>query len=314
MKKAFTLIEAIITIVILGILSAGTFVALKHLYVRAARSKAFSDLSSDSQIVADQVSSLLYQRVPSSVIGYKNDGTFGSIYNLGATYNIIEWIGLASEGLKAGYYSGFVDLNASDKQNLKVVSFDINTTGLNNILAKKFHAGSLNDLALIFAGSFDDGSLSLANDFNSSFGWHSATGNHHLVFDINLDANDIELIPDLSSTNIVIYEKYYLADSAYAIARGKDIDLNATCIKDLNQSDVSNTLFLFYDYRPWKNQTFCADPNGNKQNGSVSILSKNVTGFQAGLINGNIKFSLTLEKEIRGSENNVSISKQKVVF
>ncbi|MDX1810173.1 MAG: prepilin-type N-terminal cleavage/methylation domain-containing protein [Sulfurospirillaceae bacterium] len=314
MKKAFTLIEAIITIVIIGILSAGTFVAMKHLYVKAAKSKAFSDLSSDSQIIADQVSSLLYQRVPSSVIGYKSDGTYGSIYNLGSTYNIIEWIGLSSEGLKAGYYSGFVDLNASNKNTLQIASYDINTTGLNNILAKKFTGGNLNDLALVFAGSFDDGSLSLANDFNNSFGWHSSGAHHHLVFDVTLNTNDITLIPDASSTNIVIYEKYYLVDSAYAIARGKDIDLNATCITDLNQSDNSDTLFLFYDYRPWKNQTFCADPKGNGQSGSVSILSKHVTGFQAGLINGNLKFNLTLEKHIRGSDNNVSISKQKVVF
>ncbi|WP_331775713.1 prepilin-type N-terminal cleavage/methylation domain-containing protein [Sulfurospirillum sp. 1612] len=310
MKKAFTLVEAIITIVIIGILSAGTFVALKHLYLRAAKAKAFSELSSDSQVIADQIASLLYYRVPSSVIGYKGDGSFGSIYNMETSYQILEWIGSASEGLKAGYYSGFVDLNASDKTTQTITSYDINTTALDTLMADKFDGGSTDDLALIFAGSFDDGALSLASDFNSSFGWHAH--NHNLLYTLqSLHTNSITL----DASPDIIYEKYYLVDSAYAIARGADIDLNATCIRNLNQSIDNNTLFLFYNYRPWKNQTFCADPHGGStQDGNVTILSSYVTGFQTGLINGNIKFDVTLTKKIRGSEHNVTISKQKVVF
>ena len=306
--KAFTLVEIIITIVILGILSAGTLISLKHLYLKVAKSKAISDLSSDSQVVADQISALLYDRVPSSTIGYKNDGTFDSIYNLGSTYSVIEWIGVASEAQKAGYYSGFVDLNRSDRATNTIYSPDINKTALSGVIADKFSGAILSDLALIFAGSFDDGSLALSNDFNSSFGWH---GNLH---------NQIETITSINDNNITftstpdeIYEKYYLVDSAYAIARGADINLNANCIKDLNRSDA-NILFLFYNYRPWQGETFCADPNGNNQDGNVTILSFDAKGFEVGLENDSIRFSITLQKHIKGSENSVTISKQKVVF
>lgn len=305
--KAFTLIEIIVTIVILGILSAGTFVSLKHLYLKVANSKALSDLSSDSQVVVDQISALLYDRVPSSVIGYKSDGTFESIYNLGSSYNVIEWIGVASEAQKAGYYSGFVDLNRSDKILNTIYSPNIDVPALNSVMINKFDKNS-GDLALIFAGSFDDGSLVLSSDFNSSFGWH---GNAH---------NEIEDIASIGSSSITfastpdeIYEKYYLVDSAYAVARGADIDMSANCIKDLKKSDA-NTLFLFYNYRPWQNKTFCADPNGSGKDGNVTILAYNVKGFEANLVNDSIKFSLTLQKHIRGSDNNVTISKQKVVF
>ncbi len=306
-NRAFTLVEIIITIVILGILSAGTFVSLKHLYIKVAKSKTLSDFSSDSQVVVDQISALLYDRIPSSVIGYKSDGTFGSIYNLASSYSIVEWIGIASEAQKAGYYSGFVDLNKSDKNTKTIYSPNIDTTSLNSVMINKFNSAS-SDLALIFAGSFDDGTLVLSDDFNSSFGWHGNA--HDKIEDIsNISSNGITFV----STPDEIYEKYYLVDSAYAIARGADVNLSANCIKDLNKSDA-NTLFLFYNYRPWQNETFCADPNGNNQDGNVTILSYNVRGFEISLVNDSIKFSLTLQKHIRGSENNVTISKQKVVF
>ncbi len=306
-KKAFTLVEVVITIVILGILSAGTFVSLKHLYIKVAKSKAISDLSSDSQVVVDQISAFLYGRVPSSVIGYRSDGAFNSIYAINQQYSVIEWISVASEAQKAGYYSGFVDLNRSEKSTNTIYTPDINETALDTIMEDKFDINS-SDLALVFAGSFDDGSLVLSDDFNNSFGWHGNA--HNKIEDISsIGGNTIVFI----STPDEIYEKYYLVDSAYAIARGADIDLNATCIKALNRSDA-NTMFLFYNYRPWQGETFCADPNGTKKDGNVTILAYNVKGFKVTLINDSIKFSLTLQKHIRGSENNVTISKQKVVF
>lgn len=308
MKKAFTLVEIITTIVILGILSAGTLVSIKHLYLKVAKTKTLSDLSSDSQVIVDQISSLFSERVPSSVIGYKKEGSFETIYNLNSTYNVVEWIGVASESFKSGYCSGFVDLNASDKNSLTLSSPDINVTGISNVMQNKFDA-NLNDIALIFAGSFDNGSVTLSADFNDSFGWH---GNiHKQIYNIsNISPNTIRLATKPKE----IYEKYYLVDSAYALARGDDIDLNATCIKDLNQSDNNNTLFLFYNYRPWQGETFCADPNGSGQDGNVTILSKNVKGLEFKLINNDILFNLTLEKKVRGSQNSIIVSKQKVVF
>ncbi len=308
MRKAFTLVEIIITIVILGILSAGTLVSIKHLYLKVAKTKALSDLSSDSQVIVDQISSLFSDRVPSSVIGYKKDGSFETIYNLNSTYNVIEWIGVASESFKSGYYSSFIDLNASDKATDTIVTPSIYQDKLNSVMQNKFGKTS-SDLALIFAGSFDNGSVTLSADFNDSFGWH---GNiHKQIFNIsNISLDAIKL----ATTPNEIYEKYYLVDSAYAIARGDDIDLNATCIKDLNQSDNNNTLFLFYNYRPWQGKTFCADPNGSGHDGNVTILSKNVKGLEFKLVNNDIQFNLTLEKKVRGSQNSIIVSKQKVVF
>jgi len=306
--RAFTLVEMIISIVILGILSAGTFVSIKHLYLRVAKSKAMSDLSLDSQIIVDQISALLYDRVPSSVIGSNDESSnnFNSIYSIDHNFTILEWIGISTEALKVGDYSGFVDLDKSNKNNKTIASYNIKENDLNTTISNKFNISynyvSPNDLnitALIFAGAFDSG---LIEDVNTSFGWHK--NNHHLIYNITKIEDD-NITLDVTPNEI--YEKYYLVDSAYAIARGKDINIT-TCKSGYVKTDLdnNNTLYLFYNYRPWKNETFC--------DGNVTILSKEAKAFEVGLINDSIYFNLTLQRDIKGSQNSVSISKQKVVF
>lgn len=312
MKQAFTLIEIIVTIIILAIISTGTLISVQQLYIRVAKSKIISNLSSDSQVISDQISSILYDRVPSSVIGYSSDGNFSSIYSLNTDFKILEWIGTLEEAMKAVYYSGFVDIDKSQKETNTIISFDINSSAIESMLKHKFgNIISNSDLAVIFAGTFDDGLLTSSNDFNNSFGWHGHE--HNQTYNIILHDNNITLLERPKE----IYEKYYLIDTAYGVARGDSIDLNATCIKDLNQNVNEYTLFLFYNYRPWKTQTFCADTyisHHETKEGNVTILSQNVKGFQAGLINDCIYFNLSLEKSIKGSQNSITVSKQKVVF
>ena len=278
-KLGFTLVEMIVVIVITGILCAGTFVSLKHLYQRVAKSKALSELSFDSQIVVDQISALLYDRVPNSIYGYKKNQTNKTKINniINDDYKILEWSGTLNEALKAGYYSGFVDMDDSNKSNNEIRTYDINVLGIRDILEKKFDINDETKLGVIFAGAFDTG-----EDINIS----------------NIDSINVNGIV-LSNKPNEIYEKYYIVDSSYVIARGEDIN----CI-DTNET---NSLYLIYNYRPWNNnEKICS--------GSVAILSKEAKGFEVGIVNDSIYFNLTLSRHINGVEQNVTISKQKVVL
>jgi prepilin-type N-terminal cleavage/methylation domain-containing protein len=299
MRRAFTMVELIMTIVIMGILAGGAYISLAALYTKSAKSKAISELSFDSTLISSQISALLSHRVPSTVIGYDSDSfTFESIYSLSDDYTVFEWIGTDFDSYMAGEFSSFIDFAKSNRD--ANMLFSPNT---------KMH--EVNSTALIFAGAYDDGSVVYGADFNDSFGWHE--NNHSLIFDINESSSNenITLLKKPSK----IYEKYYLLKSAFAIARYEDINQSADCILDLNVTVGDKTLFLFYDYYPWKGKTFCADKRGDI-NGSATILSNEVKGFEVDFVNGNLQFNLTLEREIRkkGKNLKIQISKNKVVF
>ena len=300
-KKAFTLIEMIIVIVISSVLAIGMFKAFEALYIRSAKAKAITDLSLQSQIVLDEISRLLYNRIPNSVIGY--DGSHEQscipITDILSDDNstVLEWLSLDDEQLLADKYSGFVDMNASSKPDLKAleVDSDLNITNRN----------------LIFAGSFDAGNENIST-CKGAYGWHGNDSN--LSHGIDSVDTDKITISDTSSDKApeYIYEKYYLTNGAYAVARGADIDKDASCITDLKQRVDDNTLFLFYDYYPYNDETYCADKSGT-QEGKVSILSYDVAFFGAVYENDIISLSLDINKSIRGSTS-VHITKKKAVF
>ena len=296
-KKAFTLIEMIIVVVISGVLASGTFKAMEALYIRSAKAKAITDLSMQSQIVLNQISRLLYNRIPNSVIGYDGSDTTSCtpIEDINdAKSKVLEWLSLDDEQLLSGKYSGFVDMNASVKPNLKAL--DVNSS-LN-----------ITDRNLIFAGSFDSGSEDIST-CNGAYGWHDNDSN--LTYTIKSNSTDKIELEDPPE---YIYEKYYLTDGAYAITRGADIDINATCIDDLKQKVDENTLFLFYEYYPYKNKgdTYCADKSGTKT-GKVAILAEDVASFGAVYENDIIRLSIDMNRSIKGSTP-VHTSKQKAVF
>lgn len=168
-----------------------------------------------------------------------------------------------------------------------------------------------NIVSLVFSGTLDDGTVVFSSDFNASFGWHGNSANK--MYDISPTSNGKNII--LESKPDEVYEKYYIVDSAYAIARGEHVD-TSTCT-GFDKSVGDDTLLMFYDYRPWKGETFCGDKGSSGvRAGKVTILSNEVSGFEIGLLNNNIVFSLSMQRGVpRGKDSNlVTISKQKVVF
>ncbi len=313
-KRGFTLIELIFVVVIVTILSVATFKALQTILIRSYKAKEITRLSLQSQIAVNQISEYLSNRVPSTVIGYNpQTGEFEYIGELTSTKPVLEWIGIANEALLNGSYSGFLDLKKSNKDTNTTYSPNSNGDAIAATIQKKFAISddiyANNIVNLIFAGSFDRGRSDI-KDFNNSFGWH---GNQSLnSFDIDINSTGYIKITDTVQPKF-IYEKYFLVDSAYAIARRADLKEADWSCNDVNWSDIDDdTLLLFYNYRPWRGETFCGDSNGNP-GGRVTILMKNVVRFRFDEIDYTIRISLDINKNIKGSVP-VHISKMKVVF
>lgn len=289
MRRAFTLIEIIITVAITGILSVGMFKAFEAITLRSEKAKILSVLSIDSQTALDQISILLYNRAPMSVSGYTLGDATRTPLSTATDKKIIEWLGLASESYLAGDYSGFIDMNRSVNPTLYTPSTSY--SAIQTTQTAKWGSFSWNNLALVFSGTFDEGNPT--------------------VYPISMSSDNAILFT--GAVPSTIYEKYNLIDTAYAVARGADITQTAPCITALGISNAAldNTLFLFYDYRPWKGESFCADTAN--QAGKVSVLSYNVNAFRAQTINGTIRLAIDTNRTVRGG-NPVRLSKQKVVF
>jgi len=313
-RKSFTLMEVTLVLVILSFLLIGGFQIIGKIYERNFIAKKTSEFEIITQQTLDILSGLLYYRIPLSVIGYNPDKKdFKYIGNIveSEDYPVLEWIGEAYEVKQEANLSGFVDLYASIKPTIKAKDF--NSAFIKTILQNKFKSnGDLQNLsAIIFAGSFDRGEESVLIDYNNSFGWHG--NNAKYVFPISSysqNGNDCDI--NISNADGKrIYEKFYLADSAYAISLAKDINISAECIQKLGLTDVNSTLLLFYNYRPWRGETFCADKNGNRE-GNVTILAEHIDAFRVKEVNSHLE--LKLEMKQKKGDITISVSKQKVAF
>jgi len=281
MRRGYTLIEIIITVAITGILSVGMFKAFEAITLRSEKAKILATLSIDSQSALDQISILLYNRLPTSVEGCTLSGGCVPL-DQSTDKTILTWYGLASESYKAGDYSAFVDMNRSDYATKTLYTPN---TDLSAVLVteqnKWGNLFTIGDMGLIFSSSFDQ-------------------GDNYTYTIANNALNTITITNPQSDMNIS--EKYNLVDSAYAVARKAEV---ASCANIPSGLD-DNALLLFYDYRPWKGENYCA-------NAKVSILAIQVNAFRAQTINGTIRLSLDMNRTVRGG-NPVRLSKQKVVF
>lgn len=314
MRKAFTLVELIFVIIIVSLLSTATYKALQMIVTRSYKAKQTTKLSLESQTTLNQISSYLKYRIPYSTIGYDPEsGDYEYIGSLTSNKPVLEWYGQAIEAFEKGYFSEFIDMDQTDKANQTVLSPDTDGDNIASLEKKKWNTNDdiyANKIVnLIFAGSFDRGNGS-SNSYANTFGWHG--GNSNDSFDIDIDSSGIITFDD---TPTFVYEKYFLVDSAYAIARGADIDTTASCIQnlDIKSNDLANTLFLFSNYRPWKGETFCADKQGGSKVGDVDILMQHIQGFRFEQIDYTIRIALDINKTIKGSSP-VHFSKMKVVF
>ena len=94
--------------------------------------------------------------------------------------------------------------------------------------------------------------------------------------------------------------------------RKGDLNQSDWNCSDLNYNELDNNdLLLFYNYRPWKGETFCADDNGTSE-GNVSLILEDVKAFSVRKVNTHLELKVQLS--VQRDDINVSVSKQKVAF
>ena len=307
MKRAFTLLELIIVIVILGIIAMMSFNAIMNIYSNYFQTRTVNELETQTEIALEQISKRLEHRIKPSVIARKPSGGFlplnDSRVNLNSGYEILEFIPYAYEifndvpsgSNKAGRYSGYVDLaNSSPATGLISPGSNFTTEVIETIkdLTCKDDASGCVDFE-----NKDDGVVAIFSDVyydvQNSFGYKD-----NLNLDIakvgvkSTDGNTLEIS---GFANKQISEQYHLAYTANAIVPEQSADPKDTAngVFDLN---------LYYDYRPWMGQGY--------KNGEKATLAKNVTRFVFTEKNGVIVLKLCM----RAKNSEITICKSKAVY
>ena len=316
MKRAFTLLELVVVIVVLGIIAMMSFNAIMNIYSNYFQTKTVNELETQTEIALEQISKRLEHRIKPSVIARKTDGAFLALndsgVNLDAKYEILEFIPYAYEifndvpsgSNKAGRYSGYADLaKSSPATGLISPGSNFSTEVVETI--KDLTCREDTNATCVDFTKKDGGVVAIFSDVyynvQSSFGYSNGT------VPVSLDIAKVGVKGGQSGLNgntleisgfdgKQISEQYHLAYTANAIVPEQSADPKDTAngVFDLN---------LYYNYRPWMGEKY-------KQNGEKATLAKNVTRFVFTEKNGVIVLKLCM----RAKNSEITICKSKAVY
>ena len=322
MKRAFTLLELVVVIVVLGIIAMMSFNAIMNIYSNYFQTRTVNELETQTEITLEQISKRLEHRIKPSVIARKTDGEFLALndsgVNLVAEYEILEFIPYAYEifndvisldandhvieqGGKAGRYSGYADLAKSSPATGLISPGSNFTTGVVETIKDLTCRGETRDATCVDFTKKDGGVVAIFSDVyynvQSSFGYSNGTVPVSLdIAKVGVKSTDGDTLEISGFGGKQISEQYHLAYTANAIVPEQSAD----------PKDAANGVFdlnLYYDYRPWMGEKY-------KPNGEKATLAKNVTRFVFTEKNGVIVLKLCM----RAKNSEITICKSKAVY
>ena len=317
-KKAFSLLEVIFVIVILGIVASVGSTIIAQLYENHIMQKAMHSVSSKTELAINQISNRLAYRVSNSVLSRRADNTFipltDMIFNTTNTdRTVLEWIGYDNDSYSAQRrpgWSGYCDLNSTG------VAAGIITPGsrlnVTNTIINNLSGGTNPQLALLFSlFGRPDGIIPQPNP--SCFGF-AADANTSCIHQVGIMDN-LTLRTDRAAgaANTNISDQYKLAWSAFAIVSINE-DALYNGVRDgaivRNPTPRSFDLVFRYNYQPWNNIQY------DDSNTPSSTIIRNVTSFKYAELGGTMRIKLCATERVGdvGSSVNVSVCKEKVVI
>ncbi|MCR4942151.1 MAG: type II secretion system GspH family protein [Campylobacter sp.] len=256
--RAFSLLELVISIVLLGIFASFGTNLIFSIYENHYYSKTINQVQSELTNATDAIAKMLRYRINDGLIMRQDDRIQDIKYKGQLNYNMIEFVTYSAEAFEIGAYSGFADLNASKMPVLK--SPDSNFTKATEVFEDIFAEGNYSfnknkyELALVFASN--------VYDAENSFGFNGFNDSENSVVLAKIkDKENLELE---NFSGKIISEHYHILSSAYAIKFDED----------------SKDLWLYFNYRPWLGETY--------EKASRTRLLNNVTAFKFKEENGMI--------------------------
>lgn len=322
-RTAFTMIELVFVIIVMGIIGKFGVEFVAQAYRSFIHTTVSNKLQSSSTFAVEFIATRLQHRIKASTIAREINGTG---YTLLADYfnqtaPIIEWIGVDIDGFRGNtqpLWSGIIDLNDTVSDSIRLSSPGTETNSTNALIqALSSSAAVQNNMAIYFV---DPDALPTAE----GWGWDANISKFDTQVGISTSRNNIHpvttnIAPSISTfrplkprddsinsfSGVKAFEYYQLAWSAYAV--GID-DFNAT-------GNETGTLKLWYNYQPWKGDTYLLQEN--KTDTNSSIIMENVSSFRFIASDSVVKIQVCVKSLIIDGDDDdggYSICKEKTVF
>jgi len=314
-KRAFSLIELIFVIVVLGIVASIGSEIIAKAYENFIASRVHNETQARVNHAVDLIAKRVSNHIPQTIIAHNinNNADFLELNEITLAtrdnYRILEWYGKSYSSFLGAYdsgvnipgWSGLIDLRDSSETNIStpgsalneadtiiksLTSEDVNLSGCNPtnrcpvIIFKGFNE---NDVSNYGYGVAYQG----ATDHNYSFTVDRNNTTNRLFFQDSATAT----LFDTSNPIIYLHEQYDLVHSAYALVPSGD------CSTFFNDCDLN----LSYNYQPWYGETYF--------NASSVTILENLSLFRFSKLDGVITIELCAH-----DENNVSHCRQKAIF
>jgi prepilin-type N-terminal cleavage/methylation domain-containing protein len=312
--NAFTMIELVIVIVILGIVSSIGSEVIVNVYKNYILQRATHRASLKTELAAQQIANMLSYRIPGTTLARNPNNLSDNRLVTDATdkndttHVLLEWIGTDNDGFSTALpppWNGFCDVAASSQTTIKTPGSKL--TNADTILKKLSGSSSSIDPAIFFKRSGSVWKYSYDSSSSTIVEYEALRSDGTGC--LGMVSNDTSCISTVSftddetftftgnaatSTNKVITEHYKLAWTAYAI-------------RPITNSRGLFDLELYYNYQPW---------NGGNLNGgwpsTHSTIITNVSVFKFAESGNTFRFKICAQENI-GEDYNITICKEKAV-
>jgi prepilin-type N-terminal cleavage/methylation domain-containing protein len=300
MRKAFTLLELVVTITITGIIAGSTFQMFMNIY------KSYNDIyimnSLDSKLtnVSMQILKYLENRVLGSLVDSNSSGHFIiSKTKMNKERNqTLEWIEKAFDTYSGTWnnnlniiqpnWSGFLDLT---KEHNKTILFldDGNISQAEKIIYL-ISDKSINifDSQKDFSAIFFKGGITNSID---CFSWETAKSNCGFVGYFDKNGSEYNFLSSNQTKGFepkYIYEQFALSWTAYGLK-----------VEDRNLS-------IYYNYRPWNGE--------NIQNGTKITLLENISKFEYKSNGATVSLEICIESVSNNPNDTVEFCRKNIIY
>ena len=309
MKKAFSLIEVIFVLIILGVVASISSQIIVQVYEGYIVQNALYKSTTKTELVANQIVNRLAYAIEGTTIAkdFDNPGIIEGTHwiklieipTTDNNFTTVEWIGADYDSFSVGetpFWSGVANYETATINSFVTPASQLNNahTIINNLSNGEVNlTGATGQKpAVLF--------IQKAKEYRSGEKYTPRCmglidNNTSCIFRVSRNSDTNLSFPDVLPLGTIISERYKLAWSAYALVP-----------EDLDGDGLFN-LFLYYNYQPWEGELYTSVANNRK------LIMSNVSVFKFTENGGVIQLKLCASENI-GQNFNVSSCKEKAII